>query len=303
VADELGVGSVPIFSAFYEGASLEDGNFVATMNEYYERGIESTLAKAAAEIARSFIQTQLLPADLLLPQTLSPFERSARVTDTAKKLSTVTLFGFSFGSIILNAFDSELALALIDRGFSASEAAAVRSHLAILTIGDVAFKGAQSDQILAQWAIPAIHIASTQDQYAGPILRKRSTTDEGFELARLRALEVVGDTRIAITAPLCQSWYAIRGEDVQEQAHTEQFIAEERRDASGHTPPIYLTAKVTTTTAWYGIFIPVVIRSVVRAMLDPETTRPCEPRLLLENVGRNIGLQGYYDEYLRLLWS
>ncbi len=81
------------------------------------------MARAAREIARSFIRTQLLPADLKLSGDVRGTERAEYVDGAAKKFSNVTMFGFSFGSIVLNAFDKELALALVERGFTASEAA------------------------------------------------------------------------------------------------------------------------------------------------------------------------------------
>jgi hypothetical protein len=283
VTKELHTHSTPVTSAFYDGKILEDPQFNDTMIDFYQHGASSKLAQAAALVARSFIQERLLPMDLNLPQSIKAAERQEVVAQTADRFKKITLFGFSFGSIVLNAFDRELALELVGRGFSSEESARLRSHLAIITIGDVAFEGARSDTASAEWSIPAIHVASTRDIYAGPTLRAGSS----YKPVKMNASYLSNGKRIAVTAPLRRLWYGIndRGEE------------KIKSDNTGHTPPVYLTSKVNIVSSSYSIFIPLMVRSIVHAMLDP-LNRPCDPAALLNKLGAYSPVGDYYREYI-----
>jgi len=286
VTKELDTKYTPISSAFYDGKILEDPHFKDTMIDFYDRGAESNLAQAAAYVARSFIQERLLPMDLDLQASMDAAGRQELVARTADCFKKITLFGFSFGSIVLNAFDQELALELVGRGFSSEESARLRSHLAIITIGDVAFEGARSDTASAEWSIPAIHVASTRDIYAGPTLRAGSS----YKHVKMNASYLSNGKRIAVTAPLRKWWYGIndRGEE------------KIKSDYTGHTPPVYLTPKVNIVSSSYSIFIPLMVRSIVHAMLDPNS-RPCDPAALLSKFSEYSGVGDYYQDYIDAL--
>jgi hypothetical protein len=215
--------------------------------------------------------------------------------EVTSRFRNLTLFGFSLGSIILNAIDRELHRFLLQRGYEPSEAAQVSGYLVIITVGDVAFGRIRNPESDAMWRIPAISVASTLDIFASPTLvgflpRKK----KNFYRARASCVGV--RKRIAITAPVAHDWQSISETRNRDELGVVTVI--ENRDPTGHTPSVYLKLKV--GAARNSLLIPVIVRELLHAMLDPKQ-RPFEPLQWFNNPNPTSLLYPYFHERLEEL--
>lgn len=301
ITETFGTSTINNFAAYYSGAILKSDQFTETLSDYYRRGAQSDMHTGAQQVARSFINQYLLPKDLAVSNETDREARTSKINDLKASFSNITLFGFSFGSFVLNAFDRELALELVSRGFSSTEAADIRKHLAIVTIADFACTNNSIRSEQHEWAIPALHVASTNDDYVAPTLSDLSLYPQhtGIRMLNLshRGSPENDDgtivlERVAIIAPLTKDFWRLRRKEV----HT-------FNDPTGHLPIIYLTPKAPAgeraNTAG-DVLIPVIIRDVVLRMLD-KSKRPCDLTNLLMQVGQDIGLQQYASQRVTLL--
>jgi hypothetical protein len=299
VDQEWGLGSIKIMSAFYESDLLNEKHTASTLEDFYQNGANSQLAKAARRTARATIEAQLLPQDYRIPQDVSnPQIRKTYVDDLAKKFSTDMFFGFSLGSIALNAFDRELATALVERGFTPTEADELREYLVILTIGDVGVAGARSDELRHGWKIPACNFASIGDIRVFRTLSRDQRIAEEAARGELRVFELDSSNRILVTVPLKSEWYYV---DSKERESTKDLA--EYTDETGHQPRVYLTPKVwkeSEQSASYGVFIPRLIKFFAKAILDPATPRPCNLPQLFASMQEDEFV-AYYAHYIELV--
>jgi hypothetical protein len=275
--NELKSQGTPRLSAFYRGETLSDNRFEYVLGDFYKNGVKSELAMAAAKVARSLVRSHLLDDNDRLYDFYSDDNRKNVTSILADRFSKTTLFGFSFGSIILNALDLELDLELLSRGFNPQDSQNLRGRLAMITVGDVAFAGAQSDEILSSWKIPALHFASSNDIYAKPTFVNLNISDD----LQMRVHRVTTN-RLAIIAPLGQSFRRSSTIRTGYLSWTKSNALKE--DFTGHTPPIYLSSETADNPPRTSVSL--LVKALVEAMLKP-AARPCKPEQLLRDLNLN----------------